>query len=381
MGSKVTVPPPTAEENALRVEQTNLLRDQRQILLEQQKMNSALLPVFATQLGLTLKRDKKGNIIGATQTDSARRTMELQQQITEKTLNDLLHPEKNPTYQKQQRLLDLQLQQYEDEMSGPLAQQDKEIRRLSGERTLKALRGELEVDPAVERDLKNQEQTLRERLQQQLGSGYETSSAGQEALQRYREGADVLRSQARRGEMTLSEQLAASRAGIDLAQGQANIAATGAKLPGVDPLSSGGFAFGVGQGGLQNQATLRQVLASPLGIAGGIGQVAAGYQMPIGQLMQQRQMELNASIQNSQNSMAGLGALGSVFGAILGMSDERAKDELEEIGEYNGIPIYAYTLKHSGERKIGVLAQDLERIRPGAVRELAGWKLVNYGVL
>jgi hypothetical protein len=315
MSTKVTAPPPTAEELALRTEQTNLLRQQRGILESQMKQQNALLPVFASQLGLTLKRDKKGNIIGAFQTKAASEMQQLQQQLTTRTLKDLLDPTK---YAKQQKLLDLQLAKYEEELTGPEAQQAKEIQRLTGERTLKALRGELEIDPALERDIKTQGQSLRERLQQQLGSGYETSSAGQEALQRFEEGANILRSQARRGELTLSEQLASSRQGADLALGSQIMGATQSRLPGVDPLSSGGFAFGIGQGGLQNQATLRQVLASPLGIAGGLGQVAGGFQMPIGSFQNDRAMQLQADIQNAQNSMGIWSGLGSIFGMALG---------------------------------------------------------------
>lgn len=319
MGTKVTAPPPSKEELNLRSAQTDLLKQQQQILNQQMAQQQALLPVFAKQLGLQLKFGPDGQIIGATQTPGALRRQGLQDAVTEKTLKNLLHPERDPLYKKQQTLLSLQLQEMTDKMKGPLAEQNKEIERLTNEKTLAALRGNAPVDPALERDIRTQEQTLRDRLQQQLGSGYETSSAGQEALQRFGEGADVLRSQARHGEITLSEQLAASRNNTDLATGQSNLAASTARLPGVDPLSSGGFAFGLGQGGLQTQGTLRQVLASPLGIAGGLGQVAQGYQMPIGSYQNDRQMQLNASMQNAQNSMAGLGALGQGLGAVFGM--------------------------------------------------------------
>jgi hypothetical protein len=311
MGTKVEAPAPSAEELGLRKEQTELLRQQRSILDQQMAQEKALMPVFAKQLGLQLKFDKSGNIVGATQTPEALQKEKLSTQLQMKTLDQLLHPEKDPAYARQKKLLD---------MTGPRAKERNQIEALANQRTLKALRGQLDVDPALERDIKTQEQTLRERLQQQLGTGYETSSAGMEALQRFGEGANVLRSQARHGEMTLSEQLAASRQGAELAQGQQIMGATGARLPGVDPLSSGGFAFGIGQGGMQNQAMLRQVLASPLGIAGGLGQVAGGFQMPIGSFQNDRQMELNARIQNSQSNAAMWGGLGSVFGGLIGLA-------------------------------------------------------------
>lgn len=382
MAPKVTVPQPTEEENNLRFEQTNLLKQQREILMQQQRQQTALMPVFAKQLGLDLIYDKKGNITGAKQTADSLKLTNLQKQVQEKTLDQLLHPEKDPRYAQQLKLLDLQMKSYEDQLNGPLAKQNKQIQSLANERTLKALRGELEIDPAVERDIKQQEATLRDRLSNQLGSGYETSSAGIEALQKFNEGANILRSQARKGELTLADQLSMSRQGADLALGQSVMGAATARLPGVDPLSSGGFAFGIGQGEMQNQASLRQVLASPLGIAGGYGQVASGYQMPIGQLMNQRQMQLDANIQNANNSMAGLGALGSIFGSIFALSDASLKDGISQIGLYDDrVPIYVYTMRHTGERKIGVLAQDLMEVAPELVVQIGGKLAVYYGGL
>lgn len=382
MGTKVEAPPATAEENALRVEQTNLLRMQKDILLQQQKQQTALLPLFAKQLGVQLKFDSKGNIIGATQDPKAAKIAGMQQQVLEKSLNDILHPEKNPILAKQQKLLDLQLQAQTDALTGPQAAQDKEIRKLLGEKTLAGLRGELPVDPALERDIKTQGETLRDRLRSQLGSGYETSSAGIEALQKFGEGADVLRSQARHGEITLAEQLSLAREGADFAQGGANLNATQARLPGIDPLSSGGFAFGLGQGDQQTSGNLQRVLAGPLGIAGGLGQVAGGFQMPIGQLQNTRNMELQANIQNSQNSMAGLGAIGSIFGTVLGMSDDSLKENLNKIGETpDGIGIYEYTWKDSPELgiQIGVMASEVKEKRPDAFGSIFGYAAVDYG--
>lgn len=384
MGSKVEVPQPTAEENALRVEQTNLLKMQKDIMLTQQKQQTALLPLFAQQLGITLKFDRQGNVIGGVQDPKAKGIADMQQQVLQKSLMDILHPERNPTLARQQRLLDLQLKQMTESLTGPQAKQDAEIKRLLGERSLAALKGELPVDPALERDLKTQGETLRDRLQSQLGSGYETSSAGIEALQKFGEGSDVLRQQARTGQLTLAEQLSLAREGADLAQGGANLGAGGARFPGADPLSSGGFAFGLTQGGTQNQNTLRQVLAGPQGIAGGLGQIASGYQMPIGQLMQNRQMQLDANIQNSQNSMAGLGAFGSVFGTILGMSSRALKDVLGVVGETKeGIPIYSYVWKDNPDVgvQIGVMADDVKRLRPDAFGRLFGIDAVDYGKL
>lgn len=383
MKGDVNVPKPTAEEKALQAEQTELLRAQREILLQTQSQQAALLPVFAESLGLSLKFDQAGNIIGAEQTPQAQRIEGLSQQLLEKSLNDLLT--ESSTEATQKKLLDLQLAQLQEQLD-PTTEtgiRNKEIERLLGERTLAALKGELPVDPALERDIAKQEQTLRDTLRSQLGPGYETSTPGIDAMQSFREGADVLRSQARRGELTLAEQLSAARSGVGLALGQQTLGATQARVPGVDPLSAGGFAFGTGQGVTGGEMNLAQLISGQqLSLAGGLGQVAAGFQMPIGQMMKQREMQLSANIQNAQNDMMGLGALGSVFGTVLGMipfSDERLKTELSAIGEWNGIPIYVYTIE--GRRKVGVLAQDLIGVRDEAIGRLGEWLLVNYGEL
>lgn len=388
MGTKVSAPQPTAEENALRSEQTKLLEMQRGVLLQQQQQQNALMPLFAQQLGVTLQRDAQGNIIGATQDPRSARLAGMQQDVLEKTLNDILHPERNPTLAKQQKLLDLQLQAQTDALTGPQAKMNKEIERLLGEKTLKGLRGELPVDPALERDITQQETTLKDRLRAQFGAGYESSSPGIEALQKFGEGANVLRDQARRGEITLAEQLSLARQGADYAQGGANLAASGAKLPGVDPLSSGGFAFGLSQGDQQTGGTLRQILAGPLGIAGGLGQVASGYQMPIGQLQNNRNMQLQANMANAESNSNMWGGFGSVFGSILSMSENDLKENISKIGETSeGIGIYTYTWKGNPKLglQLGVMASEVKDKKPEAFKEviIGRWRhdVVDYGKL
>lgn len=380
MKGDVHVPGPSAEERALQTEQTELLRLQREIILETREQQDVLLPIFAQSLGLELSYDAEGNLIGASRTAEALRREDLSTQLLEKTLKDMI--EGTPLEARQLKLLDLQLQQLQEELDPTTEEgmRKKEIDKLLQERTLKALKGELEIDPALERDLAKQEETLRDTLRAQLGPGYETSSPGIEALQAYQEGANVLRSQARRGELTLSEQLSMARQGIDVALGNQVLSASQAPMPGVDPLGAGGFSFGVNRTTAANDMTLAQLISGGnMSIAGGLGQVAAGFQMPIGTMQRDREMQLQASIANSQNNMAGLGALGSVFGSILGLipfSDERLKSDLSQIGEWKGIPIYVYTIGH--KRKIGLMAQDLVGVAEDALGQLGEWLLVNY---
>jgi hypothetical protein len=80
---------------------------------------------------------------------------------------------------------------------------------------------------------------------------------------------------------------------------------------------------------------------------------------------------------------AGRGDIGELLktGATLGtwlLSDERAKEDIEPIGKTaDGQTIYRYRYKGDPEVQIGLLAQDVERQTPEAVREIGGLKMVD----
>jgi hypothetical protein len=71
------------------------------------------------------------------------------------------------------------------------------------------------------------------------------------------------------------------------------------------------------------------------------------------------------------------GASGSLY------SDERLKDDIEHVGYTNeGIPIYTYRMKSGGPKQMGVMAQDVEKMRPAAVKkDTQGFRMVDYGKL
>lgn len=65
------------------------------------------------------------------------------------------------------------------------------------------------------------------------------------------------------------------------------------------------------------------------------------------------------------------------------ISDERMKDDIHEIGELaDGQPVYSFTYKDDPEDRvhIGLMAQDVEDVKPEAVKEFNGVKAVNYGM-
>ena len=75
------------------------------------------------------------------------------------------------------------------------------------------------------------------------------------------------------------------------------------------------------------------------------------------------------------NGLFGLGGAG-----IMAVSDRRLKTNIVRVGTHPlGIGIYEYDL--FGKREVGVMADEVEKVKPEAVGEFAGFKGVNYGML
>ncbi|MGE7367908.1 tail fiber domain-containing protein [Neorhizobium sp. NPDC001467] len=79
-------------------------------------------------------------------------------------------------------------------------------------------------------------------------------------------------------------------------------------------------------------------------------------------------------------SQAGIGSILGGIGSIFSMSDRDAKKDINKVG---GLYEYRYKDDPKGTpKRIGVMAQEVEKVRPGAVREgTDGYKRVNYGAL
>lgn len=302
MGGGAKAPKPSKEERALQAQQAELLKLQQSIIEQQRAQQKILIPFFAEQEGFDVEMDAQGNI---TSIKKVPKEIDQMKETLEKQLT---------------------------------------------QRSLDALAGKLPVSPGLEKSLKQEEQTLRDKLSSQLGAGYETSSPGIEALSKFSENAEALREGARTGQLTLAEQLGMARS----------------QQVDYERLTSNDY--------------LRQIsTGDALTMAGAYGQVASGVGQAIQPYVQQRQMQMQASMANAQGRAgilgAGLGMIGSLF------SDERLKSDAIRIGTLRplGIPIYEYTM--GGVRRIGVFASDVEATRPGAVGERFGYKVVNYEAL
>lgn len=97
--------------------------------------------------------------------------------------------------------------------------------------------------------------------------------------------------------------------------------------------------------------------------------------------------QLNAYNSANQRASAGLGGIASLAGSLAqgGMmlykaSDRRLKTDIRRVGKTDGgLPLYAYRYKAGGPHQIGVMAQDVAKVRPDAVGDIGGGFLgVDY---
>lgn len=88
-----------------------------------------------------------------------------------------------------------------------------------------------------------------------------------------------------------------------------------------------------------------------------------------------------AASQNAAGTSGLFGLLGSgaMAGAYL-FSDRRLKRHIRRVGTLdNGLPVYSFQYLGGGPVQIGLMAQDVEKLHPDAVVEIAGYKAVDYG--
>jgi hypothetical protein len=98
----------------------------------------------------------------------------------------------------------------------------------------------------------------------------------------------------------------------------------------------------------------------------------------------------NAYQQQAQQAGAAMGGMFGLGGSLLGgigqaggvgafFSDRRVKKNIRMIGRLdNGLPLYRFEYLWGGGERVGLMAQDVEKLRPWAVREIGGVKAVHY---
>lgn len=74
------------------------------------------------------------------------------------------------------------------------------------------------------------------------------------------------------------------------------------------------------------------------------------------------------------------GSMLSGLGSLFTSSDERLKEDIAPVGSlYDGQKVYSYRYKGDSTPRVGLLAQEVEKVHPEAVKEFGGFKAVNYG--
>ena len=136
---------------------------------------------------------------------------------------------------------------------------------------------------------------------------------------------------------------------------------------------------------LENKALLDTYNTEIAGL-GGLGQLPsmapqiAQSMAGVGSTLAQGQIAAaQAKEQGTQNTVQNLLGLGGLF-----FSDKRLKDSVVKIGENNGLNIYSWTWNEEAETiglsgsGVGLMADEVEAVRPDLVSYVNGYKVVNY---
>jgi hypothetical protein len=118
------------------------------------------------------------------------------------------------------------------------------------------------------------------------------------------------------------------------------------------------------------------------------GNVTAGSNIGAAPVYNATADQYNAALQNFNirsnqfgGLLSGLGELGGA--AITKFSDRRLKQNIKHLGQLaNGLGVYAYTYIWSPESHVGVMADEVAKIKPEALGPtVGGFATVNYGAL
>jgi hypothetical protein len=167
--------------------------------------------------------------------------------------------------------------------------------------------------------------------------------------------------------------LSGKRAEAAGARGNAfNMAQQFYSAPGMGMMTAAPQAYNAGQ----------QTLGMGLGAIGSATPQMINPDAGVNAGMAQRNAQANAAAAGAQaqagHSAGMLGALGSIGGAIF--SDATLKSDISPTGEStkDGIPVYIYRYHGGKQTYRGVMAQDVQRIRPDAVMDKDGYLAVDY---
>ena len=145
------------------------------------------------------------------------------------------------------------------------------------------------------------------------------------------------------------------------------------------------------------QGAYPTIMGAPMGMYEAIGDVGAQRRAMTQEAINQAQQKYGYEAQAPQTALSqymanisgdyggtskstpsALSSLGQIIG-ILGISDVRAKENITPVGKYKGMNVYDFNYKWSPERHRGLMAQEVEQVKPEAVGDINGLKYIDYG--
>jgi hypothetical protein len=170
--------------------------------------------------------------------------------------------------------------------------------------------------------------------------------------------------------------------------------ATGAMGVGMSGLNAGVGAMGVGNGALgAMNSGASGMMSAGQGFLGANNAALGGYNSGVSSgisgLGNYSQLGIDAANANAQNdpfntvlgAAAGVGAAYATGGLSLA-SDRRLKKDIQKIGEMSdGLGVYQYEYVWGGGTRIGVMADEVLKLRPHAYVQMGDYGAVNYAAL
>jgi hypothetical protein len=221
------------------------------------------------------------------------------------------------------------------------------------ERMSKAYAGELDISPALEKQLGQSETELESALSEKLGPDWETTTSGIQAKAQFNESAALIREEVRGGVIS-------GGTGAQLANLQA--------MSGIDAEQRGAYSGFPGQGA---------------GLFAGAGQMAGHYQ-------QDRESRYHAMLYNAQAGANRQAGLMSGFGNLLGAGistipywsakvlKKNIKTILHPVKQVQLMRGVDFDWKQGGHHSKGVIAEELESVMPEAIHMIGKLRTVEY---
>ena len=146
------------------------------------------------------------------------------------------------------------------------------------------------------------------------------------------------------------------------------------------------------------QAAYPSIMGAPMEMYGAVGDVGAQRRAMTQEAINQAQQKYGYEAQAPQTALSqymanisgdyggtskstpsALSSLGQIVGIMGAISDVRAKENITPVGKYKGMNVYDFNYKWSPERHRGLIAQEVEQVKPEAVGEINGLKYIDYG--